>query len=707
MSDLKQKDRTVIEERLGRPLNEVEAGIFSVMWSEHCSYRTSKPTLRRLFSTSKRKLIGEGENAGILDIGNGYFTAFKMESHNHPSAIEPYQGAATGVGGILRDIFTMGARPVASADPLRFGPMSEQRSRHLLEEVVKGISDYGNSVGVPTISGETQFDRSYSVNCLVNVFALGIGKKSSLVRGVARGEGNLVLYFGSRTGRDGVHGATFASDELNEESKKQRPSVQIANPFEEKKLIEACMELAEKGLLVAMQDMGAAGLTSSSVEMAARGGVGMEMDLSLVPLRQDDVTFYEMMLSETQERMLSVVNPKNLGKVTAILEKNEIEWAVIGKVIKERSLVLKSGSEPVADIPLYILLENIPPANAASEEYSKESGEAAPVRSNAVPDTFVKILSSDLVNSKHWIYEQYDSRVGCDTLKCPGDGPAVLRVEKTRKALSISCLGLEEYVEISPFKGGYATVARAFLEHLLLGFEPIGITDCLNFGNPEDPKIMFQFNASVEGMNEAAKTLNVPVISGNVSFYNENETGAVKPLLEIGMVGLSENHSKKRPAAFRNLNGLIYTIELSSKTLSPSVYSKEMETAPYAFVPEFDKNKLELFIRTFKKHGHLMDSVRVQPRGGTFTGIFKMALQREFGFEIMDASLEDLFAEGPGIVIAEVEKACEKAFLHAFSAFTLCHIGNIKEKEISVNGMTLDRRVLTEAYFNTFGEHFQ
>ncbi|MCD6580053.1 phosphoribosylformylglycinamidine synthase subunit PurL, partial [bacterium] len=405
MAELNKNDVKLIEKRLGRKTNDLELGIFHVMWSEHCSYRTSKPYLKKLYSTSKRKLVGEGENAGVLDIGKNYFVAFKMESHNHPSAIEPYQGAATGIGGILRDIFTMGARPVASGDPLYFGSMKKKKNAHLLKGVVKGISDYGNSVGVPILGGETFFDDSYDVNCLVNVFALGIGKKEDLIKGVASGKGNIILYFGSKTGRDGVHGATFASVELSEKSKQDRPSVQIGNPFEEKKLIEAIMEIAEKKLVVSMQDMGAAGLTSSSVEMAQRGNVGLEMDLSKIPLREDDISFYEMMLSETQERMLAVVEKKNLKKLLSILEKNEIEYAIIGKIIDGNELILKDGRKRIACIPLDILLENIPPSNNAIEEVNREKSVTKKIKKDNIKKCFLRLLKSDNINSKKWIYE--------------------------------------------------------------------------------------------------------------------------------------------------------------------------------------------------------------------------------------------------------------------------------------------------------------
>ena len=707
MGILSANDLKIVTERLKRKPNSVEAGIFSVMWSEHCSYRTSKPFLSKIFTDSPRKLAGPGENAGALDIGDGYFVAFKMESHNHPSAIEPYQGAATGIGGILRDIFTMGARPVASTDPLRFGHMNDPHSRHLLEEVVRGVSDYGNSVGVPTLCGETQFDDSYGINCLVNVFALGIGRTDEIIKGRASGTGNLVLYFGSKTGRDGVDGAFFASDELTEESKKNRPSVQIANPFQEKKVIEACMEIAQKHLVVAMQDMGAAGLTSSSVEMAERGNVGISMDLSKVPLRQNDVTHYEMMLSETQERMLAIVEPGRLKEITAVLKRHEVDWAVIGEVIDEPALKLFDGDgESVAVIPLESLQYDVPPAGTKREKRELETAQAD-LSQISVPSAVKKLVASDLINSKHWIYEQYDSRVGADTVRPPGNGFSVLRVMKTKKALSITNLGLEDWVQLEPYNGGFNTVVRSALEHYLGGFTPIGITDCLNYGNPEKPHILEQFAASVKGMSDAAELLSVPIVSGNVSLYNENEKGAVKPLLQVGMVGLIEDIGDISYPEFQKTGSRLYLLELSDGVNSPTVASKVLFDNDQGAVPRIDQNALKEFISNMEKILPLVSSARMISRGGLALALFKMCLENRLAFEIPKMENGDLFKEYGAAMIFEIDSSLEKKFLSLTATLSPKHIGTVTAgDDFIINGEKIKKAELIELYSDSFGRNF-
>jgi phosphoribosylformylglycinamidine synthase len=703
MGKLKENDLKTITKQLGREPNEIEQAIFSVMWSEHCSYRTSKPFLKKLFSKSKRKIVGQGENAGVLDIDDGDFVAFKMESHNHPSAIEPYQGAATGIGGILRDIFTMGARPVACSDPLRFGHLSDPHCRHLLEEVVRGISDYGNSVGVPTIAGETQFDPSYKINCVVNVFALGIGRTDELIRGVASGRGNLILYFGSKTGRDGVDGAYFASDPLSEKSKEDRPSVQIANPFQEKKVIEACLKIAKKRLVVSMQDMGAAGLTSSSVEMASRGDVGIELDLSKVPKRQSDVTPWEMMLSETQERMLAVIEQKKLDEIIEIFKQEEIEWAIIGKITDTKRMILKEGEKTLGDIPISLLLEEVPPANDRIKIENKESDELMGVKTGNIKNVIEKILSSNNINSKHWIYEQYDYRVGNDTIKIPGDGFSVLRINKKDKALSITNLGLEDYTYLNPYKGGYNTVAKSALEHLIGGFEPIGITDCLNFGNPENDVILGQFSESLRGMSSAAELFKVPIVSGNVSFYNESEGGAIKPLLEIGMIGFIKKLDRIKPNYLINNDSCLYQINLSDSSINPSLFSKEILNIDHGKVPKFNSEKLKKFIEILPDIFDLYSSARVQSRGGNFVTLFKMGLRNNLSFNLPNDNINDLFSEGPGLIIFEISAKNKGDFLYKTKDFSPVLLGKTLDNGkiiLGQKGFFYDQ--LKDYYFDSF-----
>lgn len=541
---LNREEYRRIQEILGRTPTFSELGIFSALWSEHCSYKHSKAVLRRFPTSGPRVILGPGENAGVLRIGRGWAVAFKIESHNHPSAVEPYQGAATGVGGILRDVFAMGARPVALLNSLRFGPLSEARNRYLLAGVVRGIGDYGNCVGVPTVGGEVDFGASYSANPLVNAMCVGLLREESLMHAVATGEGNLLVVLGSRTGRDGIHGAAFASETLSEASETHRPQVQVGDPFTEKLLLEACLELIASGAVVAIQDLGAAGLTSSSAEMAARGGVGVELDTSLVPTREPGMTPYEILLSESQERMLLVIKPEALAQVKEIAAKWELEATPIGRITADGWYRVRHGERLVVEIPARRLIEDCP----VYRPEAKESVEAKKRRALRPPPSpvdpkaaLLRLLDVPGIASKRWIYEQYDSTVRASTVIGPGGDAAVVKVPDTGLGLALCTDGNSRYVLLDPYQGGKAAVAEAARNVACVGATPIGITNCLNFGNPERPEIFFQFEEACRGIADACRALEIPVTGGNVSFYNESPAGAVDPTPVIGMVGLLED----------------------------------------------------------------------------------------------------------------------------------------------------------------------
>jgi phosphoribosylformylglycinamidine synthase len=537
-----------IEQILGRAPNYTELGIFSVMWSEHCSYKSSRIHLRNFPTTGPRVIQGPGENAGVIDIGDGWVAAFKMESHNHPSFIEPYQGAATGVGGILRDIFTMGARPIACLDSLRFGDLDAPRMRYLVDGVVRGISGYGNCIGIPTVGGETSFHPSYNGNILVNVFALGVTKAEKIFKGTASGVGNPVIYVGSKTGRDGIHGATMASAEFDEASEEKRPTVQVGDPFTEKLLLEACLEIMDTDAIVGIQDMGAAGLTSSSFEMAGRGGTGVRMHLDRVPVRESGMTPYEIMLSESQERMLIVAKKGRENEVVRVFEKWDLNAAVVGEVTDDGFVRLFWGEDEVAAIP-------VEPISTEAPVYSRPL--AAPSRT--IPDTLdrqhvddadftealFRLVGSPNLCSKHWIYEQYDTTVRTNTLASPEQrDAAIVRVKGTGRALAMTSDVNPLYCFLDPYEGGKQAVAEAARNIAVSGARPVAITDCLNFGSPERPEIMWQFAECIRGISDACRALDTPVVSGNVSFYNETEGRAVHPTPTVGMVGILEDETR-------------------------------------------------------------------------------------------------------------------------------------------------------------------
>ena len=562
---------------LGREPNYTELGIFSVMWSEHCCYKSSRNSLKRLPTTGACVLQGPGENAGVVDIGDGLAAIFKMESHNHPSYIEPYQGAATGVGGILRDIFTMGARPIASLNSLRFGEPDHPRMSYLVQGVVAGIGGYGNCMGVPTVGGEVQFHPCYNGNILVNAFNLGIVKTSRIFLGTASGEGNPVIYVGSRTGRDGIHGATMASDEFSEETEGKRPTVQVGDPFTEKLLLEACLELMKTDHLVGIQDMGAAGLTCSTLEMAGRAGSGIELDLDLVPRREEGMTPYELMLSESQERMLLVAHQGSEDKVLEIFHKWDLQVVVVGTVTGDGRLKVLDQGRVVADLPVNPLSEEAPVCDRP-EEKPAWLAEKQQLDLDALPEVtdlegaLNRLLASPNIAEKRWVWEQYDYSVRGNSLVLPGSDAAVIRVKGTDKALAMSVDCNSRYCHLDPVTGGKIAVAEAARNVACSGGRPLAVTDCLNFGNPEKPEVMWYFRRAMDGLSEACRVLETPVIGGNVSFYNETQGQGIYPTPTIGMVGLLEQSDTRMDQWFKGEGDAVVLLGRNSSEVGGSEF---------------------------------------------------------------------------------------------------------------------------------------
>jgi phosphoribosylformylglycinamidine synthase subunit PurL len=567
---------------LGREPNITELGMFSVMWSEHCSYKSSRVHLKKLPTTGPRVVQGPGENAGAVDIGEGLCVVFKMESHNHPSFIEPYQGAATGVGGILRDIFTMGARPIALLDSLRFGELHSPKNRHLMKGVVSGIAGYGNCMGVPTVGGEIVFNDIYALNPLVNVFCLGIAKKDKIFRGTAAGVGNPVIYFGSKTGRDGIHGATMASDSFDDASEQKRPTVQVGDPFTEKLLLEACLELMECDLLVGIQDMGAAGLTSSSCEMASRAGNGIELDLTVVPRREPGMTPYEILLSESQERMLMVAKAGKEDECIAVCRKWDLDVAVVGKVTADGILRVKDQGKVVAEIPAKSLADDGPRYERPYQPPAYQDM-LTNLNYDLISDVkdanaaLLTLLESPTIASKRWVYEQYDHMVRTNTMVRPGSDAAVMRIKGTNKAVAMTVDCNSRYCLLNPYEGARLAVAEAARNLVCSGASPIGLTDCLNFGNPERPDIMWQFVMAIEGMKDACERFQIPIVSGNVSFYNETNGLSIYPTPMLGMVGLIEDAERTMTQWFKSEGDDIILLGHTREDLGGSEYLKVVQ----------------------------------------------------------------------------------------------------------------------------------
>ncbi len=652
---------------LGREPNLVELGIFSVMWSEHCSYKSSKIHLMKLPTKGERVICGPGENAGVVDIGDGQAAIFKMESHNHPSYIEPYQGAATGVGGILRDVFTMGARPIANLNALRFGSPDHPKMRHLIAGVVHGIGGYGNCVGVPTVGGEVNFHPAYDGNILVNAMTVGIADQDKIFYSAASGLGNSIVYVGSKTGRDGIHGATMASADFGEDSDAKRPTVQVGDPFTEKLLIEACLELMATDMIVAIQDMGAAGLTSSAVEMASKGGVGIELIMDDVPQRETGMTPYEMMLSESQERMLMVLKPGREAEAEAIFRKWELDFAVIGQVTDTGRMVLKFKGDTVCDIPLGPLADDAP----LYDRPHVPTPPAAPLTN--VPTTtdiaadLLTLMGSPDIASRRWIWEQYDHMVGADTVQRPGGDAAVVRVHGTDKALAMTTDCTPRYCFADPVEGGKQAVAEAWRNLTAVGSTPIAVTNCLNFANPQRPEIMGQIVGCLDGMSQACLALDFPIVSGNVSLYNESKaTGggsAILPTPAIGAIGLLADWQKSMTIAFKDPGDVIMVVGTRAGHLGQSLWLRECQgrsgtdAGPPPSVDLAAERRTGDFIRAAILDGKL-NAVHDVSDGGIAVTVAEMALAGGIGAMINRALPFDaprsFFAEDQGVYVVTV-----------------------------------------------------
>ena len=710
-----------IKKILGRYPSFTELGIFSVMWSEHCSYKNSIALLKTLPRSGGMLLVGAGEeNAGLIDIGDELAVAFKIESHNHPSAVEPYQGAATGVGGIMRDVFTMGARPIASLNSLRFGSLKNARTRYLFDGVVRGIGDYGNSFGVPTVAGEVYFDESYQDNPLINAMAVGIVKKENVASAIAKGAGNKVMIVGSSTGRDGIHGATFASEEISEKSESKRPSVQVGDPFTEKLLLEASLEIIRNNWLIGIQDMGAAGIACSTSEMSAKGKSGMIVDLDKVPLREEHMSAYEIMLSESQERMLCVVKAGFEDKVKKVFEKWDLHCEIIGEVTEEPALKIYQDGELKAEIPPYELV-----LGGGAPVYHRESKEPSYLKSarefdfsslplpNNLTETFEKVFSSPNIASKRWVYEQYDSMVRTNTVVGPGCDAAVVNIKDTNKALVMKTDCNGRYVYLNPKEGAKIAVAEAARNIVCSGGVPLGVTNCLNFGNPYKPEIYWQFTKAIEGMGEACRFFDTPVTGGNVSFYNESPNTAVYPTPTIGMVGLIEGLDKITTSYFKQEGDLIYLLGEDYEELGGSEYLKAIHNKVAGDSPklnlEVEKKLHNSLLGLIEKK--LIKSAHDVSEGGVICSLAECCIindENTIGAEvnIPVISREDftLFSESQSRVIVSVKPEMQNEFEDYFNEHKQVYkyLGKTGGKNLKVNEViNISLEELIKLYYNT------
>ena len=715
-----------IEAMLGRAPSFAELGVFSALWSEHCSYKHSKPVLKTFPTAGPQVVQGPGENAGVLRLPGGWAVAFKIESHNHPSAVEPYQGAATGVGGILRDVFTMGARPVALLNSLRFGPLDEARNRYLCAGAVRGVGDYGNCVGVPTLGGEVDFGPGYSGNPLVNAMCVGLLREQDLITAAAHGVGNALLVLGSRTGRDGIHGASFASEELTQESERRRPQVQVGDPFTEKLLLEASLELIASGHIVAIQDMGAAGLTSSSAEMAARGGVGVEIDLARVPTREPGMTPYEILLSESQERMLVVAKAERLPQIQAIAAKWELTATPIGRVTDDGMYRATWKQQVVVEIPGQRLIEDCPVYSPAAEEdpeirrrRAQRPSPESPVPSPA--EALLRLLDHPAIASKRWVYEQYDSTVRAGTVIGPGGDAGVIRVRDAAFGIAVTTDGNARYVLLDPFEGGKAAVAEAARNIACTGARPLGITNCLNFGSPERPAVFYQFREACRGIADACRALDTPVTGGNVSFYNESPTGAVDPTPVIGMVGLVGRVDRAVPSHARARGDVVFLVgethaELGGSVLWEALYGLVAGTPPRVDLAV--ERRLVDFLATGAERA-LFRSAHDCSQGGLGVALAEVAMggpydETGFGLEIdlttyggRLAAVELLFSESQGraVLTSAPDRAAAVTALAAELGVAVSRVGTVGERGGSVGLRLRDAHVahpvdrLREVYF--------
>ena len=638
---------------MGREPTITELGIVSAMWNEHCSYKSSKKHLKTLPTRAPWVLQGPGENAGVIDIGDGDAIVFKMESHNHPSFIEPYQGAATGVGGILRDVFTMGARPIAAMNALRFGEPSHPKTRHLVSGVVHGIGGYGNSFGVPTIGGEVNFHARYNGNILVNAMAVGLARADSIFYSKATGVGLPVVYLGAKTGRDGIHGATMASAEFDDHAEEKRPTVQVGDPFTEKCLLEACLELMASGAVIAIQDMGAAGLTSSAVEMGAKGDLGIELDLDKVPCREAGMTAYEMMLSESQERMLMVLDPSKEKQAEAIFHKWGLDFAIVGKTTDTLRFVIKHKGQVMADLPIKQMGDEAPEYDRPWVEPKKQpmlKDVPAPTDLRAA---ILKIVGSPDMCSRRWVWEQYDSLIGSNTAQIPGGDAGVVRI-RGKKAIAVSTDVTPRYVEADPFEGGKQAVAECWRNLTAVGADPIAITDNLNFGNPERPEIMGQFVHAIKGLSEACTALSFPIVSGNVSLYNETNGQGILPTPAIGGIGLIPDVDRMATIAFKHANDVILLIGGHGSHLGQSIYLREVLGKEEGAPPPVDlalEKKNGDFVRQLIRTGQLT-AVHDVSDGGLCLAVIEMAMASGLGASLAALDHSRLFGEDQARYVA-------------------------------------------------------
>ena len=704
---LKPDEYDLIISIINRVPTFTELGIFSAMWNEHCSYKSSKKWLRTLPVEGPQVICGPGENAGIVDIGDEQALVFKMESHNHPSYIEPYQGAATGVGGILRDVFTMGARPIAVMNSLSFGEPSHYKTHQLVNGVVSGIGGYGNCFGVPTVGGETRFDSSYNGNCLVNAFAAGLVDKKKIFYSAASGIGMPVVYLGAKTGRDGVGGATMASAEFDDQIEEKRPTVQVGDPFTEKRLMEACLELMQTGAVISIQDMGAAGLTCSAVEMGDKGNLGISLDLEKVPTREPNMSAYEMMLSESQERMLMVLDPEKENIAKHIFDKWDLDFAIVGETISDDRFLIKLDGVVKADLPLKALAGNAP-------EYDRPWSEGPPVEElkdvveiNAI-DGLKALISSANYSSKSWIYEQYDSQVMADTIERPGFGAGIVRVHGTEKSIAFTSDVTPRYVRANPFEGGKQAVAEAFRNLISVGARPLASTDNLNFGNPEKPEVMGQFVQAVKGISDAVRELNMPIVSGNVSLYNETDGVSINPTPTIGAIGLIS-------AAETPINGKAY--EGNMAVLIGETKGHLGQTALLQEVfNRSDGDAPKVNLETEKKHGNfiltnrnLINACTDLSDGGLALAAFELAHRSEIGFEIYEESTAFLFGEDQAryLIACEFDQA-ESLFVEAGKQnIPIQTVGSFKGDTIIFGNSKSDMASLSSFFTDTFKNLFQ
>ena len=715
LSDVEYKQIIKI---LKREPNLLELGIYSVMWSEHCSYKSSKKWLKKLPTKSKIVICGPGENAGIIDVGDDDAVVFKIESHNHPSYLEPFQGAATGVGGILRDIFTMGARPIAILDSLRFGDINKKKQKYLLSGVVSGISNYGNCMGIPTVGGECYFNKNYDKNILVNAMAVGIAKKNKLFFSKAAGINNPVIYVGAKTGKDGIHGATMASAEFDDNSKQKKPTVQVGDPFTEKLVMEACLELMQSNIIIAIQDMGAAGLTCSSFEMAAKGNCGIELNINEIPLREKNMSPYEIMLSESQERMLIILKKGTEKKAKKIFDKWDLDMSVIGKITNSKKMIIKKNDKIIANIPISQTEKQTPEYKRPwiKPKKVKNIKKIIYPKKNEIKKIIINLLKTPNLTSKKWIWEQYDHMVMCDTIKAPSYGAAVVRIHGTKKALAMTTDCNSNYCKSDPFIGTIHAVSEARRNIISTGAVPLAITNNLNFGNPEDKKIMGQFVMSVKGIESSCNKYSLPVISGNVSLYNETNKVGISPTPVIGMVGLINNTNSFYNKKLLKENDKIFLIGEKSNNISCSVFLEKIirkenkNLGPPPKINYNDEIKNGNFIlNLFEKK--LIKICNDVSSGGMMISLLKMLINIKFGAKIDENFINNsnnnkifktLFGEGSGNYIMITNKENEVLKIAKKNKVKIFKIGILKRNYLEINNEIIKLKELKNNFENNF-----